>query len=77
MLFMIIEHFRKNDMVPIYKAGGAHAARKPQLCGQVGRARFQPLLSIDGMRRPAPVAAMDLEEARVGSYFRNSIGREQ
>jgi hypothetical protein len=52
MLFMIIERFKDNDMLPIYKRVRDEGRVFPDGLKYVdswGRTEFQPLLSTDGM----------------------------
>ena len=56
MLFMVIETFRDDDMIPVYERlrnRGRGSPRGCALCRQLDRAELRALLPADGDRRPA------------------------
>jgi hypothetical protein len=61
MLFMVIEHFRNNDMIPIYErlrdTGRMLPPGLKYIESWVG-AELQSLFPADGMRRRAPASAV-------------------
>lgn len=79
MLFMIIERFRDNDMLPIYKRVRDEGRSLPEglKCRQLGGTKLRPLLSVDGMRRSAATPAMGAELARIGRDHGDRSRREQ
>jgi len=58
MLFMVIERFKNQDPIPVYKRVRDPGIKFPDLCRELDRAQFRPLLPADGMRRSAAAATM-------------------
>ena len=67
MLFMVIERFRDNDMVPVYqhlRDKGRGIAQGPGICRQLDRAQFRALLPADALRGSEAVPGMGSALAR-------------
>lgn len=50
MLFMVIETFRDNDMIPIYRQVRDSSRKLPEGLKYIDSWKLQPLLSANGMQ---------------------------